>query len=137
MNNDIKHFDSCDINTPKKYVLEGYYFTSKYKDYIITTKVINEKLSILVKLYEFTKQNDSEYKNGDLIRILKDYNTEFICSIEMWPKYFFIKQKGDRQMYYPSTFYGEKDDDDDISSICDAIHFAIGKGFEISEIKPY
>jgi len=44
-----------------------------------------------------------------------------------------------RQLYYQSELYQDEVEinDDEISSICDVLHFAIKKGLEISGIKPY
>ena len=123
----------------------GYYFKSENDTqsyYFIKFTEINNKQNVIVDVNKIDTQFgvDAYWDLESGIEInLKDFEYEKLCTLELWVKYFFTKfESGEMQMYYDDKkYYDGKYKSDEIQSLADAINFAIEKGLELSEIKPY
>ena len=123
----------------------GYYFKSENDNqsyYFINFTEINNKQNVIVDVNKIDTQygvaNYWDLESGIEINLM-DFEYEKICTLELWAKYFFTKFESDgMQMYYDDKkYYDGKFKSDEIQSLADAINFAIEKGLELSEIKPY
>lgn len=95
----------------------------------------------LVKIYT-TDSLDNHFntkglKNG-LIIGLPEYETKWIAEVDLCGKYFFPKFNNELQLYYDNEkYYNGKHKTNSITSLMEAINFAIEYGLDKSGIKPY
>ena len=123
----------------------GYYFKSvndTQSYYFINFTEINNKQNVIVDVNKVDTSNgvDNYWDLESGVKInLMDFEYEKICTLELWGKNFHITFNSEpMQMYYDDKkYYDGKYKSDEIQSLADAINFAIEKGLELSEIKPY
>ena len=123
----------------------GYYFKSENDTqsyYFINFTEINNKQNVIVDVNKIdTSSGVDRYwdlESGTTLELM-NFEYEKICTLELWVKYFFTKFESEgMQMYYDNKkYYDGKYKSDEIQSLADAINFAIEKGLELADIKPY
>lgn len=129
---------------PDEYQKFGVYFKSEND---ITTQYLIELCegrfegNALVKIYT-TDILDNHFKTDDLtnrnIIGLPEHEIEWIAEIDLCGKYFFPKFNNELQLYYDNEKYYKGDyKTNSITSLMEAINFAIEYGLNQSGIVPY
>ena len=125
-------------DTPNEHLKFGVYFKSENDistQYLIEICEGRFEGNALVKIYT-TDILDNHFEtdgliNGDIIGI-PEHETEWIAEIDLCGKYFFPKFNNDLQLYYSG-----KHKTNSITSLMEAINYAIEYGLNKSKIKPY
>ncbi len=131
-------------NIPDEYLKFGIYFKSENdisSNYLIELNEAKFKDNCLVKIY-VTDILDNHFKtdgliNGDLIGI-PEYEAEWIAEVHLYGKYFLPKFDNNLQLYYDGEKYYNYDyKTNSITSLFEAINYAIEYGLYSNEITPY
>lgn len=143
---ECSNFKPKDI--PNEYLKFGIYFKSENDvstQYLIELCEGRFEGNALVKIYT-TDILDNHFETEGLANGLAngltiglpEYETEWIAEIDLCGKYFFPKFKNDLQLYYDDEkYYNRKYKTNSITSLMEAINYAIEYGLNKSEIKPY
>lgn len=129
---------------PDEYQKFGVYFKSEND---ITTQYLIElcegryKGNALVKIYT-TDILENHFNTDGLTNGLEigvpEYEIEWISEVDLCGKYFFPKLRKELQLYYDDEkYYKGKDKTNSITSLFEAINFAIEYGLNKSGIVPY
>lgn len=129
---------------PNEYLKFGVYFKSENDistQYLIEICKGRFEGNALVKIYT-TDILDNHFETDGLVNGLiiglPEYVTECIAEIDLCGKYFFPKFKNDLQLYYDNEkYYNGKHKTNSITSLMEAINYAIEYGLNKSKIKPY
>lgn len=122
----------------------GAYFKSENDittDYLIWLSEGEVGRNVTAKIYTTdipSNHFDSEgLKNGDVVAFY-DWDTELICEIKLWGKYFFPKFSDNLQLYYDDKkYYNGKHSTNQITSLMECINYAIEYALTTKQIKPY
>lgn len=80
----------------------------------------------------------SDIEIGNIIGLASWHLHEEIVEIDLWGKYFFPKFNNKLQLYYcDEKYYGRKWKTNSITSMFEAINYAIEYGLKANGIKPY
>ena len=95
----------------------------------------------LVKIY-IIDIPDNHFKTDGLTNGAEiefpEYETEWIAEVDLYDKYFYPKFDNERQMYYDyEKYYKAKYKSNSITSLMEALNFAIEYGLNKSGIVPY
>lgn len=129
---------------PEEYLKYGVYFKSEND---ITTQYLIELCkgkfegNSLVKIYITDNLenyfNTTELINGNTIGVI-EYETKWVAEVSLSGKYFFPKFNNELQLYYDEEkYYKGSYKSNSITSLFEAINYAIEYGLNKSGIIPY
>ncbi len=130
---------------PDKYQKFGVYFKSENDistQYLIEFRKGKTDGDALVKIYTTDPVgnhfNTDGLENGSIIG-LPEHDVDWIAEVRLWGKYFFPKFNNKLQLYYDGSkyHYGTQHKSDSITSLSEAINYAIEYGLNKSGIVPY
>jgi len=131
-------------NIPNEYLKFGVYFKSENDistQYLIELCEGRYEGNALVKIYT-TDILENHFETEGLVNGLAiglpEYEIEWIAEVDLCGKYFFPKFNNDLQLYYDDEkYYSDKHKTNSITSLMEAINYAIDYGLNKSGIKPY
>ena len=124
----------------------GVYFKSENDistEYLIQVCKGKTDGNALVKIYAATNSfenifNVNELINGFTVFGFSESDITLVAEVDLWGKYFFPRFNNELQLYYDEEKYYKGDyKTNSITSLMDAINFAIEYGLEKSGIFPY
>lgn len=119
-------------------MIVGVFFRSENDlstEYLIEVKEGKFEGNALVKIY--TIEEFKGYEN-ESVAIIPNWQLEWIAEVDLCGKYFFPKFNNELQLYYDDKkYYQGKTNTNSITSLMEAINYAIEHGLKISNIKPY
>ncbi|MDO6737112.1 hypothetical protein [Wenyingzhuangia sp. 2_MG-2023] len=129
---------------PKDQLINGVYFKSDKHigyQYVIELCNVDKEINALVRIHEITPPENhfdiTGLVNGSEISF-PSYDSEYIAEVNLWGKYFFPKFSEDLQLYYNDIDNNEeKCKSNAITSLLEAINFAIDYGLKKSNINLY
>ena len=129
---------------PKEHLVSGIYFKSENDvstHYLIELCKGRFDGNALVKIYS-TGIPDNHFDTDGLINgseiAFPDSDAKWVCEIDLCGKYFFPKFDNEMQLYYDDEkYYKGKCKTNSITSLFEAINYAIEYGLNVSGIVPY
>jgi len=129
---------------PKENLISGVYFKSENDVstyYLVELCKGRYEGNALVKIYS-TGIPDNYFDTHGLINgseiSFPDSDAECVCEIDLCGKYFFPKFNNEMQLYYDEEkYYNRQFKTNSITSLFEAINYAIEYGLNVSGIVPY
>ncbi len=131
-------------NFPKDLLVNGVYFKSENdvsSHYLIEFSKGSFEGNALVKIYT-TDIPDNHFDTEGLVNgseiSFPEMDVEYVAEIDLYGKYFFPKFSDEMQLYYDDEkYYNGKCKTNSITSLFEAINYAIEYGLKKANITPY
>lgn len=130
---------NLDYNSVEKEVgdfhKKGFYFQSNCRHYLIEVDIKEPGTNCLVTIHEIgipqNKEGELIIPNGE--EIATSDNTDYLCEIDLWGKYYFPKFASDQYQWY----YNTRGNEDQIMAMAEVMKFALELGLKKANITLY